>query len=287
MTANLTFTERLAKRRELWWDRPRLGGERTLRDALHRLRERRAFHTREDPLDAWRCCELWPRKVLNKWNGREFAARFGCPLPELYWMGENPDPDVLASLPGRYVAKPVFPVGRKTISVVVDGEDRLRGGPVSTSTVIARLPRSRFGLAPALVEEFIEPPAPEDRVPLELKVHVFGPEVATIHVLDRSRRGDYTFRFYTPQWSPIDDPINTFCRVADHTLPRPDYLDRLLELSSRIGAAIGTFMRIDFFAGSRGLVFNEFSSISPPQYYTAYADQWFGELWSRRAPGRS
>src|SRR5205807_6454026 len=102
-----------------------LGGQRPLRDALHRLRERRAFRDRDDRGEQWRCCDRWPRTLMNKWNGREFAARHGCPLPELYWRGSDPRAAPLESPPDRFVIRPVFGAGRRGAMVVVDGEERL------------------------------------------------------------------------------------------------------------------------------------------------------------------
>ena len=35
--------------------------------------------------ERWRCCDVWPRSLINKWNGREYAVKYGCKVPALYW----------------------------------------------------------------------------------------------------------------------------------------------------------------------------------------------------------
>ena len=82
-----TFSERLAMRRRLWWDRPAWRGGQGLGDAVHWLKDKHAFRTREDPAETWRCCPYWQRTLIQKWNSREFASKHGCRVPELYWSG--------------------------------------------------------------------------------------------------------------------------------------------------------------------------------------------------------
>ena len=281
-----TFTARLERRRRLWWDRPRRGGERPLRDALHRLRERRAFRSRDDPAPTWRCCERWPRTLLNKWNGREFAARHGLGLPELYWHGAAHASAPLRDLPERFVIRPVFAVAGSRVAVVVDGEELLGGGPASESALRDLLPRSALRRrVPILIEEFVEPADESLALPLEVKLHVFGPEVAAVEVLERRSTHDAKHRYYTPDWEPVG-PLNTFLPVDETPREPPEELERLLRLGSALGAALGTYMRVDLLLGAEGMRFGEFSSLpAGGGYVTPEYDRWFGELWSRHVPG--
>jgi hypothetical protein len=52
-----------------------------------------------------------------------------------------------------------------------------------------------------------------------------------------------------------------------------------------MGAELGTYMRIDFFATDGGCVFNEFSSApGRGEGYTPYCNGVFGALWAERFP---
>jgi hypothetical protein len=96
----------------------------------------------------------------------------------------------------------------------------------------------------------------------------------------RSRR-----RCYTPDWGPLDDPMNTLVPL-DVVREPPEALGEILELSATLGAAIGTYMRIDFFLGREGWVFNEFSSAqSRGQSHTPFCDELFGHWWADVCPG--
>lgn len=283
LAAAETFSRRLVRRQHLWWERPRRGG-RTLRDAVHGVRERRTFRRRDDPDGAWRCCASWQRTLINKWNGREFAARHGCPLPELYWCGSDPSRAPLESLPDAFVIRPVFGLLRRGVAVVVDGRELIRGGSASAAELRAAFPRSRYlpRRGPVLIEEFV---GHDDSLPLEYKVHVYGEQVGAVSLTRREVGVEPRHRFYARDWEPLPDPINTELPQDDVT-ERPRCLGRMLNLAAAMGAEIGTYMRVDFFGlgeGASDCVFNEFSSVpAKGRYYTPYADRVFGELWTER-----
>jgi hypothetical protein len=276
-----TFTERLATRRRLWWDPPWPGRGRTVGDALHRLSERRTHRRRDDPDEAWRCCAFWPRTLLNKWNGREFAARHGCPLPELYWHGSDRSAPAPDALPDAFVIKPEFGANKQGVAVVVEGEERLRGGPVTN----LRLGRSSGGRPhrpmPILIEEFVRPDSGDGWLPLECKLHVFASEVAAVELVTREAAHVGMHRYYTPDWEPIEDEINTFLPPDEALRARPRSLAAMLDLASAIGGDLDTYMRIDLFLTAGGFRFNEFSSLPlGGGYNTPRCDRWFGELWA-------
>ncbi|HKJ35321.1 MAG TPA: ATP-grasp fold amidoligase family protein [Solirubrobacterales bacterium] len=283
--APATFTERLGRRRELWWDPPWPWRDRTLRDAAHRLRERRVFRTRDEADAAWRCCAAWPRTLLNKWNGREFAARHGCEVPDLLWFGSDHDEAPLESLPDRFVIRPAFGANRRGVSVVVDGTELLGDHPVTPSDLGRMLPRAgRLRRpAPVLIEEFIGTEEGRPALPLECKCHTFAGDVAAVEIVARRRAHEAKHRFYTPGWEPIADPMNTYLPTADGKFERPACLEEMVESASRLGAELGTYMRIDFFIAPRGCVFNEFASLPlRGQANTPYCDELFGGLWESR-----
>jgi TupA-like ATPgrasp len=288
VAAPATFSERLATRSRLWWGAPWPGGRRP-GDALHRLGERRARRSREDPDDAWRCCDFWPRTVVDKWNGREFAARHGCRLPELYWWGGPLSRPPLRSLPSRFVVRPVMGTDHRGVLVVVDGTELLRRESATTAELRTRLsPLRRLARpVPILIEEFIALEEGANKLPLEYKCHVFGDTVAAVQMVEREGIHGGRHRWYTREWKPIEDQMNVRFPQTEVRDP-PRCLEPMVDLATRMGKDIGTYMRIDFFAGDEDCVFNEFSSVPGGGVgHTPYCDSLFGALWAERCPDRS
>ena len=271
-----SFSERLALRQELWWGRQRL------RDAVHRLRERRFRRTREDPDEVWRCCRFWPRVVCNKRNGREFAAKHGLAVPALYWSGTDGSRLPLEELPAHFVVRPIYGGSQRGVLVVADGQDLLRQQAFSAAA-LPRL-RERGKAIPFLVEEFVRTEAGRYELPLECKFHVFGETVAAVQVVERTGVKAGAQRYYTPEWEPFPDAMNLRLPQAEIRDP-PGCLAEMLELARRFGAEFGTYMRLDLFATDRGGVYNEFGGV-PHQAaaFTPYCDERFGRLWAERIP---
>lgn len=273
-----TFSERLVARQRRWWE-ARSG-------SLHRLRERHTLRSREDPDEDWRCCEYWQRTVINKWNAREFAARHGCVLPALYWSGADLSAAPLESLPNRFVIRPTLGANKEGVAVLLEGRELLMGGSPSTQELRQRLPRSRFlrRPSPVLIEEFIQTDE-RDALPLEAKCHTFGDEVAAVELLKRTSGFTRRHRYYTPEWEPIPDRINTHIDEDEEISEAPACLEQMLQLARHMGADLGTYMRIDFFVTDGSGIFNEFSSVpARGAYYTPYCDRVFGALWAERFP---
>ena len=283
-----TFSERLRARRALWWGRPfHWSHLQSYREALHRTRERYTARSRDDPDAAWQCCPHWPRTLVNKWNSREFAQKHGCRVPALYWHGRRVAQIPFATLPAQYVIRPVWGTAAAGVYVVADGQELLRGVPVTAADIRRRLLREhgRVAATPLLVEAFVSAEDGACRMPTEYKCHAFGGTIAAVQVLERTGQLTGLHRYYTASWEPFPDAMDTNYQLAPPS-ERPRCLDELLGAATRLSQAIGTYMRIDFFGSAAGPVFNEFSST--PQVrasvYTPYCDALFGDLWQRRFP---
>jgi hypothetical protein len=281
-----SFTARIRRRRRLWWRRPRAAGDwRFVGEAPHRLRERYAVRRQDDPESAWRCCALWQRTLIDKWNAREFAARHGCKVPALYWRARLPSRRLFAALPSHFVIRPTWGAHRKGVHVVADGRELLSGAPFSAAAVRRYILRSGplTRTMPVLAEEFVRSDA-RWVLPLEVKFHTFGDAVAAIEVTERANVRTALRRYYTPDWQPIADQIN---RSIPQGPPRdpPACLDEMSGLARRIGTALGTYMRIDFFVTAAGPVFNEFASTpANGEHFTPFADEMLGGWWARVIP---
>ena len=118
---------------------------------------------------------------------------------------------------------------------------------------------------------------------MEYKCHMFGPVVVGVEVIDRVSQGPdrITKGYFRPDWSQLDDVMDSRRPPVDVSLPPPPFLGGMIDLSTRMGSRIGTYMRIDYFAGPSGLVFNEFASapnVRGPTY-TPYCNEVFGQYW--------
>ncbi len=277
----VTFSQRIAKRCRLWWDPPRPGSGRSLADAAHRLVERRTVRRRDDPEEIWRCCDSWPRTLVDKWNGGEFAARFGCPLPELYWHGGALATPPFESLPDHFVVRPARGAGREGVRVVSQGRELLLRESATSAELrmCYSLPRRLLTPVPLVIEEFVRSEDGSHRLPPELKCHVFGGTVAAVELVERVVSEAHSRRYYTPSWGTFPDPMHTNMPISE-VRSRPEGLGPMVALAARIGAELGTYMRIDFFASDRGCVFNEFSTVPVlGRGFTPYCNELFGALW--------
>jgi hypothetical protein len=270
------FSQRIVRRQRLWWGRP------GWRDALHRLRERSARHSRHDPDEAWRCCQFWPRVVCNKRNGREFAAKHGLAVPQLYWSGKDPAQAPLGSLPSHFVVRPIYGGARRGVLVVATGLDLLRQQPFSRTS----LPQlgGKWQTTPFLIEEFVRSEDGRYELPLECKCHVFSDTVAAVQVVERTGVKSGAQRYYTAEWEPFPDPMDLRLPQADVREP-PRCFEQMLALAKKFGAEFGTYMRLDFFATDQGCVYNEFGSVPNLGLdFTPYCDEVFGAVWAERIP---
>jgi hypothetical protein len=167
---------------------------------------------------------------------------------------------------------------------MADGKELLRDEAMSPSSErraivrSLRLPRP----FPVLIEEFADADGDSCRLPIEYKCHTFADTVAAVEVVERTGVRAATHRFYGSTWEPFRDPMNTDLPQGELRDP-PSCLEDMLRFAVRLGTAFGTYVRVDFFAGARGCLFNEFSS-TPTQPFTPYCDDLFGALWAEKFP---
>ena len=287
---HLLFSERLQRRARVWWGKPNKWRNRdSYRHLLHRLKENHSLLSEDDPEERWRCCALWQRLLSNKWNARQFVQRHGFRVPALYWYGRRPGALPIDALPDHFVVRPIWGAATRGTYVFARDRDLLSGIPFSKASLKEHLVRTagRFVRFPIMAEEFVKTESGRYELPTEYKWYMFGDTVGAIQVVQRSDRDEARNRFYTAGWEPFDDPINTHNAVADYVDP-PRGLGELLTCAQTLGAAYGTFVRVDLYATDAGCVFGEFSSTPlEGRYFTPFAEHYFGELWQRTFPDRT
>ncbi len=280
-----TFSERLAKRRRIWWQKPRnYRDPRTYTDLIHQIRERNVLRSQSDSDERWRCCRYWQRSLSNKWNARQFAERHGLRVPELYWHGRNLSKLDMDALPACFVIRPTFGHSQDGVFVMCNGVDLLSGAKVSRRDVMRALGgrAKRFLMGPVLVEGFVGETGPDARLPLELKLHMFNDRVGAVSRTERFAKGQLCVRFYSASWEPLPDPISSRSPQAD-PVPAPSCLPELLRAGKRLGQAYGTYVRVDFLVMGDMVVFCEFAT-APGGCWTAFAEEHFGRLWQETCP---
>lgn len=280
------FIDRIRARHKLWWRRPKGVAAR-----LHRMREMYVAARRDDPDERWHCCELWQRRLSNKASAREFAAKHGCRVPELYWAGRWVDGLPLQSLPQHYVIRPARGFSSKGVYLMA-GETEVLDGRHLTAAELRRELRQQFGRvrrAPLLVEEFITNEDGRHVIPVDYHCHMFGSRIGAVEVSPRQGRdpGASTRNFYTESWQPLPEPMYVGIQYGGEFEP-PRCLDELLHFARVLGTAYGTYVRIDFYASQRGCMFGEFAPTpARGRYFSPFADRYFEEIWRETFPDQA
>jgi hypothetical protein len=274
------FCDRIRKRRQIFWNTPRF--------SLHgKQRCLLTYLDREDPLEKWRCCPLWQRKLSNKWNAREFVQRMGGRVPELYWVGRQARNIPFSDLPEHYVIKPVVGHSGKGIFVMSRGVNLLDGKRYSSDQLAAAVGagQGRWSRRRILVESLVQSGKGKNELPMDYKCYTFGDKVAAISCLDRTGR-KLTGMDFTESWEPLQAlyPPN-LVRAAEQPIPPPECLDEILQQAKKLGRAYGSFIRVDFYATPEGAVFGEFASTpTNGNGFTRFADEYLETFWRDYCP---
>ena len=284
-----SFSDRLEKRRRLWWGRPRTW--RRLGDftgPIGRLPMRLVLHNRHTPDNVWRRGKYWQRKLNNKWNSREFALRHGCRVPELYWHGRRVRDLPLHAMPEQFVVRRTWGSAQRAVYVFAGGRELLRNIELPLSRVHDYLADelSTFSFDLILAEEFVGIESGRFSLPWEYKCYMFGEHIAAIALLRRSAENlkKYSCDHYTPSWDPIEEDFLTVER--SNLVESPACLDEMIASSRRLSASYGCPVRIDFYATDSGCLFSEFSTVPAlDPYITPFADELLGRAWQERFPG--
>lgn len=275
------FSDRIKRRYRLFWQTRRL--------TLHgKGRCLLTYLTRDDPDERWHCCDFWQRKLSNKWNSREFAQRQGCRVPTLYWSGRNPRAIPFATLPDRYVIRPVVGHSKQGVYVMLSGTDLISRQRLTNREIVDRIRRALpiVTRRRLLVEEFMPPLEAGDVRPLEIKVHTFVDRVGAYQYLRRLPEGFLTC-FRDPEWKPL--PLFHGIRGGrepDDALA-PDCIDEIARMAVALGRAYGTYVRIDFHVTPDGPVFNEFAATPlRGETFTPFGDAYLERCWLETCPDR-
>lgn len=216
------------------------------------------------------------------------CGSLGARVPELHWSGHRLSRLPIDSLPENVVLKPSWGDSSRGVYVLAGEQDLMSGKGWNRAQLKAALmhehgPVLRF---PYLAEEMIlrEEGRPEQAP--EYKFYMFGGRIGAIIKQRRINQGVYSYSAYLEDWSPITTPFRTpYKHKLEPPSQRPESLNAMREVASVLGAAVGTFMRVDLYSAYQGVIFGEFSSTpGGGRDYTSYANEFLGRLWQETIP---
>ncbi len=241
----------------------------------------------DDPLAKWQNVPHWQRKLSNKHNSREFAKMQGCRVAELYWRGRDLRTLDMAQLPEQYVIRPTIGFSSNLV-YVMNGSYNLMDQKQYTKEQIQTQLQAALQKNPDLeflVEEFLRTESGEYKLPLDYKFYMAGEHVACIFVVDRlSPKTGYS-TYYDESWNQLGN-LNTGYPEGPYLKP-PACLPEMLAQAKKLSKIYGIFVRIDFYATDKGVVFGEFT---PTPFkgngFTPEGDKLLTEYWDKYCPGK-
>lgn len=228
-----------------------------------------------------------------KLAGYELARRCSVAVPEILVEQTTIDDLDWASLPDRFVVKPVDGAASRGIFLLErtgrdDLVDHMDGSSTSPADVSERYRAlvAEGRISPTLmVEELLRPHpsvASEVAVPDDLKAFCFFDHPGVImqrrchRTTDRSR---WRFRFWDAEWSDLG--AVKYVDRLDPTLAPPVLGDEVLAVLRAVGRELAVpFVRLDVFETDRGVVFGELTPHpGPPAGWRADLDLLLGWEW--------
>lgn len=268
------FPDRIRKRNHVFWS------------AADGKQIKVTKHTREDSLETWQSALNWQRKLSNKGNSREFAAKFGSKLPDLYWRGADVDDIDFTSLPTHFVIRPSIGHGSKMVFIMKNGInlfDQKRYEPEEIRTILKEMVAAREGLE-ILVEEFLKDEKGEYGIQTDYKFYCFRGEVACCWVINRESPKTGHASYYDENWNKLKMVNTTYPHKYDPV--KPKCYQEMVDQAKKLSIPYDIFVRIDFYATPKGGVFGEFTATpSMGKMYTSYGKKLLLQYWDKYCKG--
>lgn len=262
------ISRRIKARHKAFWNTP--DGEAVRNTVMHS----------GDPVEKWKDCINWQRKLSNKYNAREFARMQGCRVADLYWKGREVDTIDFDSLPPQYVIRPTIGHSCNMVFLMNNGINLLDKHPCTQrdiknalSVALSLNPQLEF-----LIEEFLKSEQEEYRIPDDYKFLAFNGEIASIVLIKRLGRKEGFQDFYDENWNPMDE-LTVIYPSAGYREP-PACLSEMVAQVKKLSREYGIFVRVDFYATDKGPVFGEFTPTpSLGEGFTPYGEELLTYYW--------
>ena len=208
----------------------------------------------------------------------------GVAVPELLWCGRDLARFPVHELPARVAVRRAWGGGSKQTHLLVDGRELLDDRACTPQELHSSLRRQygRWTAHPLLVEEFLEDAAGQPRAS-QFNFYCFS---GAIGLVEHVEHAGYTSHrtAYDASWEPFPGVVYA-ARPRSEPIPRPPGMDEMLTVARRLGAAYGTFVRVDLYQCSKGIYFGEFSSTPfNGTHIQPWADHLLGQLWQEHCP---
>ncbi len=231
----------------------------------------------------------WMTMAADKYRVRDYVRERvgGQILPELYWVGTEPEAIPFDTLPGRFVVKPTH--GSGWVEIVRDQARLDRDGLLRTCR--GWLGQSYYEMTREwiykditpriLVEEFVDDGS--GLAPNDYKLFVFGGRVAFI-LVTMGRFAVRAHMLMDRDWNEVE--VRFVYSSLRQQVPPPPHLPQMIEAAEALAKGID-FVRADFYDTPSKLFFGELTAtpgcgldrFDPPSF-----DRTLGALWKR---GRS
>ncbi|MDT0677464.1 ATP-grasp fold amidoligase family protein [Autumnicola musiva] len=259
-------------------------------DAFYRDSEVRKTLVRKlyasDDISVWKDSKRWQFQLNNKHNSREFAQKFNCKVPDLYWEGRKVEKINFGNLPEKYVIRPTIGYSANMVFLMQGDKNLFDDREYSEADIVKELsfavkenPELDF-----LVEEFVSNENGQYPIPDDYKIYSFNGEIACIQVINRTGRKKGTTSFYDENWNQLERVQQEY--LDGDAQPAPACLQEMIQEAKRLSKAYEIFARIDFYATQKGAVFGEFT---PTPFrgngFTPFGRKLLINYWDKYCPG--
>ncbi|RYY34221.1 MAG: hypothetical protein EOP46_14145 [Sphingobacteriaceae bacterium] len=268
------YSRRIKLRHEKFWREPNAEDVRnTLMQAT-------------DPVEKWKDVINWQRKLSNKYNSREFAKMHGCKVANLYWKGRDIDNIDFAGLPDNYVIRPTVGHSCNAVFLMKKNFNLFDKQHYTVDEIKYVL----FGYLQLnsklefLVEEFLENENGDVEILNDYKFFAFNGNIAGLLLINRlSPKAGYQTA-YTEDWQQTPPLVDSYPQ-GNYQKP-PACLAEMVNDVKKLSRAYEIFVRVDYYATSKGAVFGEFSPTpSFGNCSTPYATKLFKAYWNEYCDG--
>ncbi|RYY37990.1 MAG: hypothetical protein EOP46_00515 [Sphingobacteriaceae bacterium] len=241
------FTKRIKKRHKTFWGVP--GAEEFRNMPIQSF----------GSIDNLQRQPHWQRMLSNKANALQFAAMHGCNVPDIYWQGRDIETINFDALPPQFVIKPTIGHSCNNVFLMNDGYNLMDKRYYTRDGILIKMKQMlrENTLNEILIEEFLMSEQGEYRIPVDYKVHTFNGEIARIEAIHRTGPCEGTVNVFDSYWDKKENIGKKYINANDITPPK--CLQQIIRQAKILSSAYQIYVRIDFYATSKGAVFGEFT----------------------------
>jgi hypothetical protein len=208
-------------------------------------------------MEKWEDVENWQRKLSNKYNSREFAKKHNCRVAELYWKGREYNRIDFDSLPNNFVIRPTIGHSLKSVFLMTESVNLMDGKRYSRDEIkqVLREALCANEKLEFLIEEFVRTEDGEYKIPDDYKFYMFNGRIGCIQVINRENNVKGSTSWYDENWNLLPNLTTNYPDGKPH--PKPRCFLEIVEYAKRLSRTYKIFIRIDFYATDKGVVFGE------------------------------